>query len=143
MKAQGPDDRVQRLRRLAGQSVEAARIDSLRRLLAEHRVPVIVAGAAAALIAVVTLAVLMSGDEEERLPRGIEPPGFAVSPEGDRIMLQLQGDGAWLFDLRDGSARRVLGDPSAEEFTWSPDGRRVAYYSRRSGQWAVWLIAPG
>jgi Tol biopolymer transport system component len=36
----------------------------------------------------------------------------------------------------------VLDDPSAEEFTWSPDGRQVAYHSRRSGNWGVWVMAP-
>jgi Tol biopolymer transport system component len=76
-----------------------------------------------------------------RKGRRIRTP--AVSPDGRRVMFQIQGDGAWLLDLRDGASRRILADPSAEEYTWSPDGRRVAYYSRRSGEWGVWLMAPG
>jgi Tol biopolymer transport system component len=76
-----------------------------------------------------------------RKGRRIRTP--AVSPDGRRVMFQIQGDGAWLLDLRDGASRRILADPSAEEYTWSPDGRRVAYYSRQSGEWGVWLMAPG
>jgi hypothetical protein len=66
----------------------------------------------------------------------------AVSPDGRWIMFQVFRDGAWLFDLSDGSMRKVLDDPSAEEFTWSPDGRSVAFHSRRSGEWALWMMAP-
>ena len=65
----------------------------------------------------------------------------AVSPDGSRILFQVYRDGAWLIDLKDGSMRRVLSDPSAEEYTWSPDGRRVAYHSRQSGNWGVWVMA--
>jgi hypothetical protein len=65
----------------------------------------------------------------------------AVSPDGRRIVFQVERDGAWLLDLADGSMRKVLADPSAEDYTWSPDGRRVAYRSRRSGEWGVWLMA--
>ncbi len=66
----------------------------------------------------------------------------AVSPDGRRVMFQVYHDGAWLLDLPDGSMRKVLADPSAEEYTWAPDGRRVAYHSRGTGTWGVWVMAP-
>ena len=66
----------------------------------------------------------------------------AVSPDGRWIMFQVFRDGGWLLDLESGSMQRVLDDPSAEEFTWAPDGRRVAFHSRRSGEWSLWIMAP-
>ena len=62
-----------------------------------------------------------------------------MSPDGRLIIFPLSGDGAWLTDLSDGSSRKVLSDPSAGDFTWSPDGTRVAYYSRRDREWGVWI----
>jgi Tol biopolymer transport system component len=64
----------------------------------------------------------------------------AVSPDGRRVIFQIHRDGAWLLDLKDGSMRKVLSDPTAEEFTWAPDGHRVAYHSRQSGTWGVWVM---
>ena len=65
----------------------------------------------------------------------------AVSPNGNYVVFQVHRDGMWLLDLRDRSMRRVLEDPTAEEFTWSPDGRRIAFHSRREGHWGVWVMA--
>lgn len=65
----------------------------------------------------------------------------AVSPDGRHIIFQVYRNGAWLLELSDGSMRRVLADSGAEEYTWSPDGRRVAYHSRQSGEWGVWIMA--
>ena len=28
-----------------------------------------------------------------------------------------------------------------EEFAWSRDGRRIAYHSRRHGQWGIYLLS--
>lgn len=66
----------------------------------------------------------------------------AVSPDGRKVVFQLYRDGAWMLDLKDASMRRILSDPTAEEFTWAPDGRRVAYHSRKTGDWNVWMMAP-
>jgi Helix-turn-helix domain/WD40-like Beta Propeller Repeat len=65
-----------------------------------------------------------------------------VSPDGRRMIFHVERDGAWLLELADGSMRRVLEDPTAEEYAWSPDGSRFAYHSRRSSTWGVWIMAP-
>ncbi len=65
----------------------------------------------------------------------------AVSPDGRRVIFQVYKDGAWMLDLSDGSMTRILTDPTAEEFTWSSDGRNVAYHSRKTGDWGVWVMA--
>ena len=66
----------------------------------------------------------------------------SVSPDGARVVFQVSQDGAWLLELKDGSMRKILDDPSAEEYTWAPDGTRVAYHSARSNSWGVWVMAP-
>jgi len=63
----------------------------------------------------------------------------AVSPDGSKIVFQVFRRGAWLLDVSSGSMRRVLSDPSAEEFAWAPDGRRIAFHSRRGGQWGIYV----
>jgi hypothetical protein len=65
----------------------------------------------------------------------------AVSPDGHWIIFQVLRDGAWLLNVDDGSMRRVLDDSSAEEFAWAPDGKRVAFHSRRRGDWGLWVMA--
>jgi WD40-like Beta Propeller Repeat len=65
----------------------------------------------------------------------------AVSPDGTKVVFQVYRSGAWLLDLKDGSVRCVLTDPTAEEFAWAPDGRRVAFHSRRDGQWGIWMMS--
>ena len=64
-----------------------------------------------------------------------------VSPDGTRVIYQVYRDGVWILDLGDGSARRVLEDPTAEEFAWDPQGRRVAFHSRQGGGWSIFIMA--
>jgi Tol biopolymer transport system component len=64
----------------------------------------------------------------------------AVSPDGRFVMFQVFHDGAWVLDLKSGRMQRVLNDPTAEEFSWDPEGRHIAYHSRRDGQWRIWIM---
>ena len=65
----------------------------------------------------------------------------AVSPDGRHVVFQVYRDGAWMLDVRNGAMRRILADPTAEEFAWDHTGRRLAFHSRRSGSWSVWVMA--
>jgi len=65
----------------------------------------------------------------------------AVSPQGDRVVFQVHGSGVWLLDLQSGAMRPMLDDRTAEEFAWSPDGRLVAFHSRRDGEWRIWTMS--
>jgi Tol biopolymer transport system component len=63
----------------------------------------------------------------------------AVSPDGQRIVFQVSRSGVWLFDVRTNAMHQIIDDVSAEEFAWAPDARRLAYHSRRTGAWQIWL----
>jgi len=65
----------------------------------------------------------------------------AVSPDGQHVIFQVTANGAWLLDLRTQKMKQVLQDPTAEEFAWEPGGRRVAYHSKRSGEWQIWIVS--
>ena len=65
----------------------------------------------------------------------------AVSPDGSRIVFQVFRAGAWMLNLGDGSMQCVLADPTAEEFSWAPDGRRFAFHSRQDGRWGVYMLS--
>lgn len=52
---------------------------------------------------------------------------------GTRSVYLASRDGQWLVDFIDAGMRKVLDDPSVEEFAWSPDGYEVAFHSRRDG----------
>jgi Tol biopolymer transport system component len=66
----------------------------------------------------------------------------SVSPDGSRIIFQVLRHGVWMLDVARGTMQRVLADPTAEEFTWTPDGTRVAFHSRSDGRWGIHLVTP-
>jgi Helix-turn-helix domain/Dipeptidyl peptidase IV (DPP IV) N-terminal region/WD40-like Beta Propeller Repeat len=66
----------------------------------------------------------------------------AVSPDARRVVFQVQRQGTWLLDLQNGTMRKVMADPTAEAYTWSPDSQRIAYYSRSDEKWGVWVMGP-
>ena len=67
----------------------------------------------------------------------------AVSPDGSKVVFQVFRNGAWLLDLANASMRRILDDPTAEEFAWAPDGHRIAFHTLRGGEWSIHIMAPG
>ncbi|MYC88842.1 MAG: hypothetical protein F4X22_11465, partial [Gemmatimonadales bacterium] len=66
----------------------------------------------------------------------------AVSPDGSRIVLDLQGT-LWVMDAGGGEARAITDMYyDARQPQWAPDGSRIAFQSFRDGRWHIWSIAP-
>lgn len=62
-----------------------------------------------------------------------------VAPDGRTILFELLGD-IYSLDIGGGKARRVLGGLAFEtQPSFSPDGRRIAFLSDRSGSENLWI----
>ncbi len=68
---------------------------------------------------------------------GLQSAGFLrLSPTGDALVY-VTGENIWLIGTRQGSVPRSLGKGMVP--IWSPDGKRLAYYSRESGTNQLWV----
>ena len=63
-----------------------------------------------------------------------------VSPSGKRVAVEARGD-IWTAPAKNGSPRNLTrSSGSAERFpTWSPDGRWIAYFSDKTGEYELYL----
>ncbi len=75
---------------------------------------------------------------ERTLTDGARNPGW--SPDGRTLAFQLRGD-LWVMDASGGKARRLTHGASRDEWPkFSPDGRRIAFFSDRSGNKDLWIM---
>ena len=66
-----------------------------------------------------------------------------ASPDGEWLACYSMGNRSHIFIMRtDGSELRNLTDDNFRHYwpRWSPDGKRIAFSSRRSGPYELWII---
>ena len=82
--------------------------------------------------------------EPEWVTTGSQPwGGLDVAPDGQSIVLYSIRSQEDVFVARaDGTGLRQLTNDAANDRypKWSPDGRRIVFYSNRAGGWEAWMI---
>lgn len=86
-------------------------------------------------------------DETLQKPKLVNASDFiqhaSISPDGNRVLIEARGD---IFSLpaENGFVKDLtMTTGSAERFpSWSPDGRKVAYWSDQSGEYELWVMDP-
>lgn len=67
-----------------------------------------------------------------------------ISPDGNRVLVEARGD---IFSLpaEDGVVKNLtMSTAVAERYpSWSPDGKSIAYWSDKSGEYELWLMEAG
>lgn len=91
-------------------------------------------------------------------PAGLMPPGGAtpikidvhegtsmsvsISPDGQRLAVDLQGS-LWIIPAKGGQAVRITDYfNDARQPVWSPDGKKLAFFSYREGNYDLYTIDP-
>lgn len=84
-----------------------------------------------------TVEIVCSGWVPVEIHPGSSP---AWSPKGDRIAFEWGGD-IWVIPLTGGDATRLTEDGEQNILpSWSPDGGKIVFTSRRSGAPDLWII---
>ncbi len=70
--------------------------------------------------------------------------GVDVSPTGKRALVSARGE-VFTVPYEHGATRNLTGSSGSREkdAVWSPDGKKIAYFSDASGEYQIWLQEPG
>lgn len=69
---------------------------------------------------------------------------FAISADGKRVLVEARGD-IFSVPAENGFVKNItMSSGIAERYpSWSPDGRTIAYWSDKSGEYELWVIEQG
>lgn len=69
--------------------------------------------------------------------------GIGLSPDGNRAVVVARGD-VFTVPREKGVIRNLSRDPGSrdKDAVWSPDGKWIAFFSDRSGEYEIWLTDP-
>ena len=85
------------------------------------------------------------GNAAENIDSSGEVTSPSISPDGQVLVCQSSGVHPDIVSLKLGnSILHQLTDEESNEMVpvWSPDGRRIAYYSNKSGAYQIWMMNP-